>query len=63
MANLTHYTSFQDLKTAKVQKSQIESDPTKESELKELIALISDHRHANSDLPSRPSSKQPGNGR
>jgi hypothetical protein len=62
MANLTYYTSFQDLKAAKVQKSQTESDSTKESELKELIALISDHRHA-SDLPSRPSSKQPGNGR
>jgi len=63
MANLAYYTSFQDMKAAKAQKSENQSDPTKESELKELIALLSDHRHTNNQLPLHPSSKQSGNGR
>ena len=63
MANLTYYTSFQDLKNAKVQKSQNQSDSVKESELKELVALLSDHHHIKNHSSSHPSSKQPGNGR
>lgn len=36
MAKLTYYTSFQDLKTEEVHKSQNQSDSAKESELKEF---------------------------
>jgi hypothetical protein len=63
MAKLTYYTSFQDMKTDKVHKSQNQSDSAKESELKELLALLSDNRYTKSHLASNPSSKQSGNGR
>lgn len=63
MANLSYHTNFQDLKTAKVQKSQNQSDSAKESELKELIAFLSSHRHTKSHPSSHSSSKQSGNGR
>lgn len=63
MAKLTHYTNFQDLKTDKVYKSHSQSDSAKESELKELLALLSDHHITRSRLASHPSSKQSGNGR
>jgi hypothetical protein len=58
MAKLTYYTSFQDLKTDKVHKSLNRSDSAKESELKELLALLSDHRFTKNHSASHPSSKQ-----
>jgi len=63
MAKLTYYTSFNDLKTDEVHKSQNQSDSAKESELKEFLTLLSDHRYTRGNLASRPPSKQSGNGR
>ncbi|TDX02112.1 hypothetical protein EDB95_3162 [Dinghuibacter silviterrae] len=63
MAKLTYYTSFQDLKTDKVHKNRNQSDSAKESEFKELVAFLSDHRHNKSRQASHPSSKQSGNGK
>jgi len=63
MAKLTYYTSFQDLKSDKTHKSQHHSDSAKESELKDLLALLSEHRYTKSRSASHPSSKRSGNGR
>lgn len=46
MAKLTYYRSFQDLKTDKVRMSQSQSRSTNESELKDLLALLSKNRRS-----------------
>ena len=63
MAKLTYYTNFQDLKANRVKKSQNSSDLLKESELKELVNLLSSHCSTKSHAMSRLSPKQAGNGR
>ena len=63
MATLTYYTNFHDLKAVAVSKSKEKSDLIKESELKELVELLTSHRHSK-DRPIPPlSPKQSDNGR